>query len=180
MQTMLKPVLTAAVLLALAGCADVPTAPTIAVMPAPGMPFAVFQQDDANCQQYAQAQIGANAKHEANSQVATGAIAGTVIGAAAGALLGGGRNGAQGGAATGLLFGTAVGAGNAQDAGMSMQRRYNIAYAQCMYADGNQVPGYAAPSATPLPPPPTSTSSAPTSDSPPPPPPGSPPPPPPL
>ncbi len=139
----------------LAGCADAPSAPTIAVMPAPGMPFSVFQQDNAMCQEYARAQIGAHAGRAANEKVIGGAVAGTVIGAAAGALLGGGDEGpTQAGAATGLLFGTAQGANAAGWADMSLQRRYNIAYAQCMYAKGNQVPGYAAPRYLPPPPPP--------------------------
>jgi hypothetical protein len=28
---------------------------------------------------------------------------------------------------------------------MSLQQRYDLAYAQCMYARGNQVPGFAPP-----------------------------------
>ena len=107
------------------------------------------------CQEYARVQIGAHAGRAANEKVIGGAVAGTVIGAAAGALLGGGDEGpTQAGAATGLLFGTAQGANAAGWADMSLQRRYNIAYAQCMYAKGNQVPGYAAPRYLPPPPPP--------------------------
>ncbi|MGH8397227.1 MAG: hypothetical protein ACRETA_03130 [Gammaproteobacteria bacterium] len=140
------------IVVVLVGCAQVPTEPTIAVMPAPGMPFEVFQRDNAICQQYAQQQLGTNPNP--NNQVAAGAVAGTVIGAAAGALLGGNSNAAGAGAATGLLFGTAAGAGNASQTGMSLQQRYNIAFAQCMYAKGNQVPGYRAPNYTPPPPPP--------------------------
>ena len=148
-----KPLLGAAIVMTLAGCAQVPVAPTIAVMPAPGMPFEVFQQDENSCRLYAQQELGPNPNP--NNQVAAGAVAGTVIGAAAGALLSGGRSyGVQNGAATGLLMGTAVGAGNAGQTGMSMQQRYNIAYAQCMYAKGNQVPRYyAAPNYAPPPPP---------------------------
>ena len=149
----LKSLLGAAIVMVLAGCAQVPVAPTIAVMPAPGMPFEVFEQDDNICRQYAQQQLGANPQQVANSQVVGGAVAGTVIGAAAGALLGGGRNGAQAGAATGLLFGTAAGAGAAGQTDMTLQQRYNIAYAQCMYAKGTQIPGYAAPNYAPPPPP---------------------------
>lgn len=76
-----------------------------------------------------------------NNKTATGAAAGTVLGAAAGAVLGG-RNGVGAGAATGLLFGTAAGAGAADRSSMSLQRRYNIAYEQCMYSKGNQIPAY--------------------------------------
>jgi len=168
----------AAIVTACAGCAQLPVAPSIAVMPAPGMPFEVFEQDNNLCRQYAQQQLGANPQQVANNQVIGGAVAGTVIGAAAGALLSGGRGyGVQSGAATGLLFGTAAGAGAAGQTSMTLQQRYNIAFAQCMYAKGNQVPGFAAPRYAPPPPPsePPPSSGA----SPPPPPPGQPPPPPP-
>lgn len=137
----------------LAGCAQLPTVPTIAVMPAPGMPFDVFQQDNATCQLYARQALGVNPNQAANKQVASGAIAGAAVGAAAGALLGGNSNAAGAGAATGLLFGTAAGSGAADETTYGLQRRYNIAYAQCMYAKGNQVPGYAAPHYVPPPPP---------------------------
>ena len=149
-----KTILGTACVLAVAGCAQMPTGPSIAVMPAPGMPFEVFQRDDYLCRRYAQASIGVNPNQVANEQVAKGAVAGAAVGAAAGALLGGNSNAAGAGAATGLLFGTAAGAGAASDTTYGLQRLYNIAYAQCMYAKGNQVPGYAAPPYTPPPPPP--------------------------
>ena len=38
--------------------------------------------------------------------------------------------------------GTATGTSNAAYAGAEAQRRYDIAYQQCMYAKGNQLPGY--------------------------------------
>jgi len=183
-----KSVFAVALAIVLAACAQVPVAPTIAVMPAPGMPFEVFEQDNNLCRQYAQQQLGANPQQVANSQVVGGAVAGTVIGAAAGALLSGGRGyGVQSGAATGLLIGTAAGAGAAGQTGMTLQQRYNIAFAQCMYAKGNQVPGFEAPNNAPPPPPSQmpppqpsdqSTAQTPSGESPPPPPPGQPPPPP--
>lgn len=157
-----KSVLAAAVTVAIAGCAQMPVGPTIAVMPAPGMPFEVFQRDNYVCQQYAQQSLGGNPGKVASDQVAGGALAGAAIGAAAGALIGGNSNAAAGGAATGLLFGTAAGAGAASDTSYGLQRRYNIVYAQCMYAKGNQVPGYAAPPYVPPPPPPGSPSPSPT------------------
>ena len=48
-----------------------------------------------------------------------------------------------------FLVGTAIGAGPASQAQYSLQDRYNLAYAQCMYAKGNQVPGYLPPSGYP-------------------------------
>lgn len=150
----------------LSGCAETPTGPTVAVMPAPGKPMDLFEQEDAYCRQYSHSMI-ADAQ-DPNNKIATGAAAGTVLGAAAGAVLGG-RSGAGAGAATGLLFGTAAGAGAADQSSMNLQRRYNIAYEQCMYSKGNQIPAYGY-SNYAYPPPPRYA--------PPPPPPGNPPPPP--
>jgi len=170
--SMRKSLTAVGVLVALAGCAQMPVAPTIAVMPAPGKPFDVFEQDNYICRNFASQQLGGNPARAANNQVAAGAVAGTVIGAAAGALLSGGRSeGVQSGAATGLLFGTAAGAGAAGQESMTLQQRYNIAYAQCMYAKGNQVPGFAAPAYAPPPPPSEPPPPASSGKSPPPPPP---------
>ncbi len=38
--------------------------------------------------------------------------------------------------------GSTIGANQSERANFSLQRRYDIAYAQCMYAKGNQVPGF--------------------------------------
>jgi outer membrane lipoprotein SlyB len=140
-----------ATLLLLGGCASEPMGPTIAVMPAPNKPFEVFQQDQAVCQQYASQLVAGQAQQAANQQVLTG-VAGTVLGAGLGAAIGGGR-GAAIGAASGAVAGTLYGLGPAQQAQMSMQQRYDYAYAQCMYGRGNQVPGFA-PAYPPPPPPP--------------------------
>jgi len=137
---------------AVSACADMPTGPTVAVMPAPGKPFEVFQQDDAYCKQYASQQIaGAPGGGE---QVATSIAAGAVIGAVAGTLLGDNRNAAGAGAATGALFGTAAGGRSADRSSAALQRRYNVAFEQCMYAKGNQVPGFSPSRFYPPPPPP--------------------------
>ena len=85
----------ATALLLISGCGQRPGGPTVAVMPAPNKPFAVFQNDNAACRQYADQQIA-----------------------------GGGHR---------------------------LQLRYDIAYSQCMYAHGNQVPGDYRPNAPPPP-----------------------------
>jgi hypothetical protein len=160
-------------LTALSGCAAPPLGPTVAVMPGPNKPFDVFQTDQAVCRQFAEQQVGgAEAANQAGTnQALIGAGVGTLLGAGLGAAVGGGR-GAAIGAGAGALGGTAVGASNAERSGMSIQRRYDIAYQQCMYSRGNQVPGYvAAPAPAPYP--------APGYAPPPPPPPGYAPPPPP-
>ena len=72
-------------------------------------------------------------------------MAGTAIGAGLGATIGAASGhvgaGAAIGAGTGLLAGTAAGAGAGQYSGWEAQRRYDIAYQQCMYAKGNLIPG---------------------------------------
>lgn len=149
--------LAGAVLLALAGCSTVPLQPTIAVMPAPGEPFDQFRQDDFRCRQYASQQLGTTPNQAQGNSVATGAVLGTALGAAAGALLDHGHSyGVTSGAGAGLMMGTAVGAGNAQSSQYQLQGAYNVAYAQCMYSAGAQVPGYAAPGYVPPPPAPGS------------------------
>lgn len=137
---------------ALTGCASVPVGPSVAVMPAPGKPFEVFQADNALCKDYARQQLGIEPDAVAQEQVASGAVAGALIGATAGAVLGGGHSDAvAAGAGVGVLAGTAAGAGEAGYSRMSLQRRYDISFQQCMYAKGNQVPGYPMPRYLPPP-----------------------------
>ena len=110
------------------------------VMPAPGKPFDVFQQDQAVCKQYADQQTAGGAQ-QANNQALLTAGIGTVLGAGLGAAIGGGR-GAAIGAGAGAITGTAYGAAPAGYAQMNLQQRYDASYSQCMYAHGDQVPGY--------------------------------------
>lgn len=130
--------------LALGGCAVTPTAPGVMVLPGSQKTADQFQADSGACQQQAQALL-ANDAQAANNQAVTSAAVGTVIGAAAGALLGQGSynpSAAAGwGAGTGLLIGGAMAGGNSQAASYSLQQRFDIAYMQCMYLRGNQVPG---------------------------------------
>ncbi len=131
------------------GCATVPAGPSVAVFPAPGKPFEEFQADEGVCRQWAAQQIGVSPQETANQNTATGAVAGTVIGGGLGAAIGaaGGHvgTGAAIGAGTGLLFGTLAGSDRGYAYGRSAQHRYDIAYQQCMYAKGNQVPGVVEP-----------------------------------
>jgi hypothetical protein len=121
------------------------------VFPAPNKPFEVFQQDEAVCRQYASEQIAGGAEAANERAVAAGALT-TGAGAAIGAAAGGGR-GAGIGAATGVAVGTAIGANLSYRDQLVPQRRYDISYSQCMYAKGNQVPGFAARAVPPPPPP---------------------------
>jgi outer membrane lipoprotein SlyB len=150
-----KLILGAILAVVLTGCASIPVGPSVMVMPGPGKPFDQFQADQAICMQFAQQQIGVNPNEVAQKQVLTGAATGAVLGAATGALVGHGYDRTTASmAGAGLLFGTAAGAGAAGQSTMTLQRRYDIAYQQCMYAKGNQVPGYPMPAYLPLPPPP--------------------------
>lgn len=145
MLTQTRKVLSIVVLLALGGCATLPTGPSVRVLPTPGKPFEMFQTEDAICRQWAERQIGMSAQDTVNQNTATSAVVGTMLGAAAGAAIGAAAGdpaaGAAIGAGSGLLLGTASGAGAGQAYGMEAQRRYDNTYVQCMYAKGNQVPG---------------------------------------
>jgi hypothetical protein len=154
--------------LGLAGCATVPTGPSVMVLPGQGKSFEQFQADNAVCQQWAAQQAGAAPGAAADQNLATGAVAGTLLGAALGAAIGAASGsagiGAAVGAGSGLLGGTLVGAGASQAAYGTGQWRFDIAYQQCMYAKGNQIPAMAAPRFVgPLPslPPPPSPGAAP-------------------
>ncbi|HZW86679.1 MAG TPA: hypothetical protein VFF41_04365 [Gallionella sp.] len=133
------------ILIVLAGCAtNVPVGPRVAVMPAAGKPFDQFVNEEHVCRQYAEQSTGLPPNDVATKNEVGSAAAGVAIGTVAGALLGGDHNGAAAGAGLGLIAGSAGGANQAERASRDAQRRYDIAYEQCMYAKGNQVPGYAA------------------------------------
>jgi hypothetical protein len=153
-------------LVMLGGCAFIPTGPSVMVLPAPGKPFEVFQADDSVCRQWAGQQAGATRADSVNQNTAGAAAVGTLLGAGLGAAIGAASGhpgaGAAIGAGSGLLGGTIVGANAGQAYGWEAQRRYDMAYQQCMYAKGNQIPGtvrttgraYSAPPPPPPPPPP--------------------------
>jgi hypothetical protein len=125
--------------------------PTVQVMPGPNKSFEAFQADQAACKQYADQETAAARKDANNTAVGT-AFIGTAVGAAVGASAGNAGAGAAGGSVLGTV---AAGAG-AQDAATTIQQRYDIAYEQCMYSKGDQVPGYetvAAPAPPPIAPP---------------------------
>jgi len=155
-------ILLALALLVVGACATVPTGPSVMVLPPPGKPFDQFQAEDAMCRQWARQQIGLSPQETINQNVATGAVAGTAIGAGVGAAIGSashqGPEGALIGAAGGLLVGTSAGANAGRVYGGEAQRRYDIAYEQCMYANGNIIPGMRSvyPRQRMLPPPPPS------------------------
>ena len=150
----------------LAGCVSIPTGPGVMVLPGTGKSFDQFRADDMDCRQYANVQLGGSSTETASADSAVKSAAiGTVIGAVAGAALGG-HDSAAAGAGMGLIAGSMMGASTAGMSQWEVQRRYDFAYQQCMYARGHKVPmaanvrGPAQPAAparyygTPPPPPP--------------------------
>jgi hypothetical protein len=166
----LAPAVAAAVLVA--GCASLPPGPSVMVLPGTLKTFEEFQTDDAVCRQWAALQTGTTRKRAASESTVSGATVGTLLGAAVGAafgaLAGDPGIGAAVGAGTGLLGGAAAGAGAAEAGAYEVQHRYDIAYMQCMYSKGNQIPvaggslrAYSARTAPPpVPPPPPPPGSA--------------------
>jgi uncharacterized protein YcfJ len=126
--------------LLLGACAAPPMGPMVQIMPGPNKPFETFQADHLACEQFANQQVAGQAE-VANQQAMGGAILGTVLGAGLGAAVGGAR-GAAIGAAAGSVMGAGEGVGASRAGQYGIQRRYDIAYSQCMYAKGNQVPGF--------------------------------------
>ena len=140
------------------GCAEMPTGPTVAVMPGPNKPFDVFMEDDGLCRHWAAHSIGQPGNDAAARQMLGSTVAGAVIGTLAGAALGG-DSGAGAGAAMGTVVGASAGANQSAWVAANAQRAYDIAYQQCMYSRGNVVSansyyGRAAPAGVPVPPPP--------------------------
>lgn len=148
-------------LLALAGCITLPSGPSVMVLPGSGKSFDQFRLDEYDCKQYAQSQFGGTTTQQAAEESAVrSAVIGTAVGALAGAAIGGDSRGAGVGAGVGLLAGSAAGAGAGQGSGYELQRRYDYAYQQCMYAKGHRIPvagRYSEPRASTPPPPPPGT-----------------------
>jgi hypothetical protein len=136
-----------AVAVSLAACASMPTGPSVMSLPGDGKSFDEFRIDDATCRRFAYEQVGGVTGQQAAQQSAvSSAVVGTVLGAAAGAAIGSATGdmgaGAAIGAGSGLILGSSAGSGYASGSYYEAQRRYDNAYLQCMYAKGNQIPGY--------------------------------------
>ena len=137
-------ILSFAVISILAACTSAPTGPTVAIMPREGKPFEVFQDEDQQCRQFAVNAVK-DTSDAALKEGMTSAAVGAALGAAAGLVIGGGSHTNVGtGAGVGLLGGAGLGAMNASGKQNQAQEQYNIAYQQCMYSKGNQVPSYKA------------------------------------
>jgi hypothetical protein len=149
--------LSAGLVAMLAGCASTPLGPTVQTMPGSGKTFAAFQDDNTVCKGFASDQVKGEA--DAANQRTAGAVAlGTLLGVGLGAAIGGVTGdagaGAAIGAASGATGGTAIGASNNANDQAMIQQQYDNAYSQCMYAKGEQVPGFVPIAAAAAPPPP--------------------------
>jgi hypothetical protein len=134
--------------LALAGCVTVPAGPAVMALPGHAKSFDAFRADDIACRNYAYSALGP-IPGQPGDVAAANALGCAALGAAAGAIIGSASGnagpGAAIGAGTGLLFGSAAGGNAAAYTSYDLQRRYDAAYLQCMYAKGNQVPARFAP-----------------------------------
>jgi len=127
-------------LLVVGACTTLPSGPAVMALPGTGKNFDQFRADDSDCRQYANTQIGGTSPNQVatDSGVKSAAVA-TVVGAAAGAAING-SSGAGVGAGAGLAVGALAGAAAGESSAYELQRRYDYAYIQCMYAKGNKVP----------------------------------------
>jgi hypothetical protein len=104
--------------LLLVACTVLPEGPSAVVLPGTGKSLEQFRGDDLQCRADAQGQLGGASAQQA------GVDSGV-------------RSAAPG---TGLLFGAVAGTGATDSSSYGMQRRYDNAYQQCMYASGHKVP----------------------------------------
>lgn len=132
--------------LLLGACTVMPTGPSVMALPGSRKSVDDYQADIAACQQYAGAVIAAHggtaaaADNSAASTAAAGALVGAATGAIIGSATGQAGQGAAIGAGTGLVFGAAAGSSYTSMSSWELQRGYDNAYLQCMYARGNRVP----------------------------------------
>jgi hypothetical protein len=133
-------------ILSLCGCASAPRqiSPTVMALPAKGETFVVFQHHDAVCRQFAAERVGAAPPSQvAANRTAAGAAVGAGVGAAAGALFGSASGhagrGAAVGAGTGLLAAVLAGSARGRARAAAIQQSYDMAYTQCMVANGERV-----------------------------------------
>jgi hypothetical protein len=130
----------------LGACTVMPTGPSVMALPGSRKNVDEYQADIAACQQYANAVIAAHGgtAAAADGSAASTAAAGALVGAATGAIIGSATGqasqGAAIGAGTGLVFGAAAGSTYTSMSSWELQRGYDSAYLQCMYARGNKVP----------------------------------------
>jgi len=107
------------------GCASAPTGPTVMVLPGLGKTFEQFNADDAACRQW--------------GLQATGRTPQATVASGETSAAGGTPTGNAGGAASSATAAPSTGA--TTYSGQEGQWRYDMAYQQCMYSRGHQIPG---------------------------------------
>lgn len=126
-----------------AGCATLPSGPSVRVFPTPGKPYDLFLSEDSYCRGAAERQIGLLPQEVADQNTATGALIGTAAGTGIGATLGAASGNVAAGAVVGGLSGLMIGSAAGSDSGRieirEAQWRYDTVYLQCMFSHGNQV-----------------------------------------
>ena len=127
--------LSGSILVLLAGCVTPPPGPMIDSRPGPNKTWDQYRADDQTCQGYANDVVAGNV-NSANDREVTNTILGAAIGTGVGAAVGNTR-GAVAGGVIGAILG--LGGSNPNYSQYSAQRRYDIAYARCMRAKGEDV-----------------------------------------
>jgi hypothetical protein len=131
----------------LGGCATPLLTPMVSAVPGPDKPIAVFQVDQFDCTNYADRKVAApieavNNYEAASAAIDTGSGAGiSGLGVGLATVTGHDRR-----ATAEAVARSAPGAtlyANAYGTDGALQRAYDIAYAQCMQAKGNDVPSLA-------------------------------------
>lgn len=121
------------------GCVPTVTAPTVAVTPGPGKSPSDFAVDNSACAAQANQQI-AEARTAANGQIAGTALLNAALGASNSAAAGATKSAVAANAAAGAVTAAIA---SEQAAQATLQRQFDIAYSECVYAKGDIVPGFA-------------------------------------
>jgi hypothetical protein len=121
------------------GCASTVQTPTVAVAPARDKSPSAFADDNSSCRTVATQQSEA-AKNAANMQIAGSAITNAAVSAGNSTAAGERGRMVAANAAAGALTAVIV---SGQVTQATLQRRFDLAYAECMYARGDSLPGLA-------------------------------------
>ena len=106
-----------------ASCSTAPVGPQVMVLPGSDKTLAQFEADDSACRRWAAQRIGATPSEAADTPSAPNAATAPAAGPS-----------------PEIVAGSTIGAGSGERARWSTQDRYDVAYMQCMYASGNQIP----------------------------------------
>ena|SRR5579863_4246574 len=123
----------------LGGCATDPIEPSVTVASADKKSPEAFQEDQAVCEAYANQQISDYADNPPLT-LAYIMVGGTLFPGLGWAWAG--ERGVVGGGVLGIGGGAWLGESEEEKARANAQKRYDLAYQQCMYVEGNKVAGF--------------------------------------